>query len=166
MNLSNVQYDHPCVNDSVNIYQLIMHCPPLDVNSLYYYYVFCRDFQKTCVIAKYDNLALGFISSFIKPEDATCLFIWQIAVLEEARQKKIASSMLRWLIKQPVCQHIKSLEVTFSPSNHASQNLFKHFAQEYGISHQITTFLSSSQFHGQVHEEEMLLKISLSHTEG
>jgi len=162
MELSHVEYAHPCLHDGAEVYRLVTCCPPLDVNSQYYYHIFCRDFQKTCVLATYEQVLLGFVSSFLKPDDQQCLFIWQVAVLKEARRKNIASTMLRWLLQQPACQEVKRLEATFSARNHASRRLFTRFAQTCGANSEITPFLASSQFHDPEHEEELLLRLLFS----
>lgn len=159
MDLSQIRYTHPSLHDGAEVYRLVTCCPPLDVNSQYYYHIFCRDFQKTCVIATYEHTLLGFLSAFLKPDEQHCLFIWQVAVLKEARQKNIASTMVRWLLQQPACLGVKHLEVTFSLCNDASHRLFTHLAQERGASYQITPLLASSQFHDPEHQEELLLRM-------
>jgi len=107
-------------------------------------------------VAEYDDQIVGFLSSYIKPEDATCLFIWQIAVSKEVRGLNIAANLLRWLMKQPSCKDVKSVEGTIG----ASEKLLKRFAREHNANYQLSTFLEASQFGDESHEEELLFIMS------
>jgi diaminobutyrate acetyltransferase len=152
-------YRHPHFEDGLSVYHLIKSCPPLDVNSIYYYYVLCRDFANTSVIAEQDKKIVGFLSAYLKPQAPECLFVWQVAVAESARGQKIASNMLNWLSNQAACSKVNTLETTIYPSNQASQSLFKRFAEHHQASCHTSTFLDISQFGKQAHEAEILFRI-------
>jgi L-2,4-diaminobutyric acid acetyltransferase len=155
-----ISYRHPTLEDGSAVYSLIKSCPPLDINSQYYYHIICSDFSQTCVVAEYDKKIIGFLSAYLKPEQADCLFAWQMAVATEARGRKVALNMLEWLTKQSKCTNVNTLETTISPSNQASQNIFKLFAKQHNANCQTFTFLEASHFDYNSHEDEILYKIS------
>jgi len=154
-----INYRHPFFKEGLAIYELVKRCPPLDTNSIYYYYLLCRDFSKTCVVAEQDNHIISFLSAYRKPQEQDCLFIWQVAVSKESRGQHIATNMLKWLIKQLSYANINILETTISPSNHASQALFRHFAQKYQARCKTSDFLDISIFGDHTHEAEILFRI-------
>ena len=160
MGKSKITYRNPIIEDGSEIYELIKSCPPLDVNSQYFYHIICHDFKKSCVIAEINQQVVGFVSGYIKPEDPCCLFVWQVAVSKKARGSNLATNMLTWLTKQPKCYNINSLEATVSPSNQASQKLFKRFAKSNNAICRTLPFLNASHFGVNDHEEEILFKIS------
>lgn len=154
-----INYRHPYFDDGLAVYELVKSCPPLDINSIYYYYILCRDFSKTCVVAERDNQIIGFISSYRKPLEPGCLFVWQVAVSKEARGYHIATNMLDWLIEQLSYMNLRFLETTISPSNQGSQALFRRLAKKSQVHCKTTTFLKGSKFKDQTHETELLFCI-------
>lgn len=155
-----IKYRHPTFNEGLSVFHLIKSCPPLDLNSIYYYYIICRDFSDTCVVAESDQGMVGFISAYRKPQEPSSLFVWQVAVAKTARGHHIASNMLEWLVEQPSCNNIRVLETTISPSNQASQSLFRRFAEKHQAICQTSTFLDISQFGDRAHEAEILFRIT------
>jgi len=156
---SEIQCRHPTLEDGATVYHLIKSCPPLDINSQYYYHIICSDFRKTCVIAEMDSSIVGFVSAYLKPEENDCLFVWQVAVAKEARGRKLALNMLQWLTSQSKCNFVQKLETTISPSNQASQKLFKRFAKQHQAKCLTFPFLDASHFGNTSHEEEILYRI-------
>ena len=108
-----MNYRHPTLDDGSKIYSLVKSCPPLDVNSQYFYYILCKDFGNTCVVAEYDRNLLGFVSAYLQPEKSQSLFVWQVAVFKNERRKRVALNMLDWLIKQPKCINIQFMATPF-----------------------------------------------------
>jgi len=159
MKTSEINYRHPTLDDGANIYRLVKSCPPLDVNSQYYYYILCKDFNNTCVIAEYKRAALGFVSAYLRPKQPHCLFVWQVAVAKDTRGMGLASNMLEWLIKQPECCDIQYMEATISSSNKPSQGLFLQFAKDHNANYKTNLFLDESHFDDESHEEEVLYTI-------
>ena len=90
MKISEINYRHPTLDDGSKIYSLVKSCPPLDVNSQYFYYILCKDFSNTCVVAEYDRNLLGFVSAYLQPEKSQSLFVWQVAVFKNERRKRLA----------------------------------------------------------------------------
>ena len=154
-----INYRHIFFKDGLAIYELVKKCPPLDTNSIYYYYLLCRDFSKTCVVAEWNNHIIGFISAYRKPQEQDCLFVWQVAVSKEIRGKHIGTNMLGFLMEQLINANISFLETTISPSNHTSQTLFRNFAKKHNTKCKIYDFLDISMFGDQIHEAELLFRI-------
>ena len=159
MKSSEINYRHPTIDDGSNIYSLVKSCPPLDVNSQYFYYILCNDFSNTCVVAEYDRTLLGFVLAYSKPEKPQSLFVWQVAVAKHTRRKRLALNMLDWLIRQPKCINIQFMETTISPLNQNSQKLFVRFAKDHNANFQTRLFLDKSNFDNESHEEEILYTI-------
>jgi len=91
----------PTLNDGYAVHRLIKSCPPLDVNSAYCNFLQSGHFARTSILAKAGDQCVGFISGYVKPEDANTLFIWQVAVNDSARGKGLASQMLDSLLQRP-----------------------------------------------------------------
>ncbi|MCP4136337.1 MAG: diaminobutyrate acetyltransferase [bacterium] len=157
----NISFRHPYFNDGLEIHTLIKNCPPLDLNSVYYYYVFCRDFSKTSVIVEKNNTIAGYISGYIRPEKGDTLFVWQVAVAESARGKGLGVRMLEWLVKQPAAKNVTMVETTVSPSNKSSESLFQKFAAKNNTEIIKLAFLEAEHFGQGTHEEEILFTINL-----
>ncbi|MDH5509575.1 MAG: diaminobutyrate acetyltransferase [Nitrospinota bacterium] len=145
--------------DGSALYRLIRDCPPLDVNSIYAYCLLADHFAKTVVLAEYENGLAGAVTAYIRPENPDTLFVWQIAVVADARRAGLGKKMLHGLMERPVCSGVKYMETTISPSNEASKNLFISLAQQLKCGIETRPFLSVADFAEGVHEEEHLYRI-------
>lgn len=153
----------PKMSDGKAVFNLIKSSPPLDLNSLYYYYVLCRDFAKSSIVAEQDGKIVGYISGFIKGKTRKKLFVWQVAVDSSQRGKGLASLMLNQLVTN-MPPEVFDLETTISPSNIASQGVFKKFAKANKFKLEVSEFLSAEDLAlegEEAHEEEQLYTISL-----
>ncbi|MDD5094732.1 MAG: diaminobutyrate acetyltransferase [Dehalococcoidia bacterium] len=160
MNNEETKLRHPYFLEGLSIFKLIRSCPPLDLNSAYYYYILCRDFADTCVVAESEGRVVGFISAYLRPRQPDCIFVWQVAVDPDFRGRQIASSMLEWLIKQLHHHKIRTMETTVSPSNQPSQALFRGFTQRHQASLETSEFLRVDHFEDPSHEGEILFTIT------
>lgn len=132
----------------------------LDHNSVYKYIMMTNYFKETCVVAKIDHKLVGFITGFIAPNKPDTVFVWQIGVDPEYSNKGIGSQLLDQLTKQIKDKDIDFLEATITPSNKASQALFKKFAFKQEANCQIVSFLTTDLFPDQEqYEEELLFQI-------
>lgn len=152
-------FSHPKKENGREVHELIKSCPPLDLNSLYYYYLFCNDFSSTCVVAKLRGEIVGFLSGYLKPNNSQCYFVWQVAVSKKARRLGLAFGMLSWLMKQSRFAKIQCVETTITPSNLASLKLFKSFAKNYNANMEKVPFLGAEHFSDSSHEAEFLFRI-------
>ncbi|MDZ7710658.1 MAG: diaminobutyrate acetyltransferase [Roseovarius sp.] len=110
------------------MWDLIRNSGALDENSMYCNLVQCDHFSETCVIAELDGVIVGWISAFIPPDAPDTLFVWQVAVGEQARGRGVAKKMLANLLERPVCADVKQLKTTITADNDASWALFNSFA--------------------------------------
>lgn len=138
---------------------LVARCPPLDTNSTYCNLLQCTHFAQTSVAAILNGELVGFISGYRVPARPDTLFVWQVAVSEQARGQHLASRMLRHLLNRPGNQDLTRLETTITSSNGASWSLFR------GLARQLEAPLASQpiferqrHFAGQ-HDTEMLVTI-------
>ena len=82
------------------MWALIQACKPLDENSIYCNLIQCDHFADTCILAELDGTPVGWISGYLLPDATDTLFIWQVAVAEEARGLGLASQMLDRLLRR------------------------------------------------------------------
>lgn len=122
----------PNATDGPAVSRLIAACPPLDVNSAYCNLLQCTDFAETCVLAERAGRIVGWISAYRPPASPECLFVWQVAVADEARGDGLARRMLDELVSRPAAAGAVALTTTITASNVASWSLFEGFARRHG----------------------------------
>ncbi|MGM0442668.1 MAG: diaminobutyrate acetyltransferase [Fibrobacterota bacterium] len=150
-----ILFRKPGFEDGLAVAQLVENCPPLDLNTTYYYYMMCRDFSETSVVAELNGEIVGYISAYRRPAVPSTLFVWQVAVSKDARGRGLAGRMLSTIIES--CSgEIDRTETTITPSNTASQAVFKKYAEKNGLTIEKTPFLKADHFGGGDHEPEDL----------
>ncbi len=149
----------PTPRDGSSIYNLIKSSPPLDLNSLYCYLLISLHFGDTSVIAENDNGIAGFISAYIPPSRNDTLFIWQVAVHENARKCGLATKMIGHILARPETGPVAYIETTVTPSNTASESLFRHVAEKHNAPCRTTVCFPAMMFGSGSHEEEVLFTI-------
>lgn len=139
--------------------ELVKASPPLDPNSVYCNLLQCTHFSGTSICAKQNGKLAGFISGYRIPARPNTLFIWQVVVAESARGQGVASRMLRGLLERPDCMGVEFMETTITPTNQASQTLFKRLAERLGTELVVTDgFDREAHFKGH-HDSEQLYRI-------
>ncbi|CAN5899762.1 diaminobutyrate acetyltransferase [soil metagenome] len=102
----------------------------LDENSPYAY-VLCGDhFARTSRVAHHDDIVVGFVMGYPVPDRPDTLFVWQVGVDARARGQGLALRLI-----EEVWAHnpaFRFLESTVTPSNEASDRLFRAFAARHG----------------------------------
>jgi len=157
-----VTFRRPSLSDGLAIHELIAASPPLDLNSVYSYYLFGAHFSATGIVAEQAGKPVGFISGYRIPERPDTLFVWQVVVSEACRGQRIAWRMLDALLARPDNQDLAFVETTVSPSNKASRALFERLAKDRGSAVTESAFLDASAFGSAAdHEAEPLLRIPL-----
>ena len=148
----------PC--DGLAIHQLVANSPPLDLNSIYSYYLLSDHFSDTCIVAECQGKVIGFVSAYLIPQRPETLFIWQVVVDSELRGRSVARRMISALLLRLDGLGLGAIEATVNPSNAASRGLFERLAQQWGSTLETSTFLDASAF-GPAggHESEILLRI-------
>ena len=154
----------PQVEDGAKIHQLVKSCKPLDLNSVYCYLLMCQHFAETCVVADEDGKIVAFLSGYIPPSKKNVFFVWQVAVDGKARKRGCGKRLLREVLQRPRCRDCHFLETTITPSNHASQNLFRSFAEDLDAPCEVDICFSDGDFgqelqEAECHEAEHLFRI-------
>lgn len=153
-----VQFGTPTVEDGAAMWELVNNST-LDQNSAYKYIMMAEFFADTCVVAKEDGKLVGFITAFIPPERQDVVFIWQVGVDASQQGKGIASRMLDDLLSRKACSEVKFVEATITPSNKASQSLFRRLAKKYDTECAVNDFFPEDVFPGEGHEAELSFRV-------
>lgn len=119
----------PGAEDGPSVHALIAACPPLDQNSVYANLLQCAHFADTCVAVKREGRLVGWVSGYIPPQEPDVLFVWQVAVAEEARGLGLAKRMIRHILDRASCAGVARIKTTITPDNGASWALFKGLAK-------------------------------------
>lgn len=119
----------PRAEDGADIWELVRSCKPLDENSMYCNLIQCDHFRETCVVAELDGKVVGWISGYILPYDPETLFIWQVAVAEQARGMGLGNAMLQSILGRDACDGVRRVQTTITSDNDASWSLFRKFAR-------------------------------------
>ncbi|MFD1037463.1 diaminobutyrate acetyltransferase [Virgibacillus byunsanensis] len=153
-----VQFDSPTVEDGAAMWELVNNST-LDQNSAYKYVMMAEFFAETCVVARENDELVGFITAFIPPERQDVVFVWQVGVDSSQRGKGIASKMLTELVNRDACEDVQYVEATVTPSNKASQSLFRGFAEKNQTNCEVNDFFPEAVFPGEGHEAEQSFRI-------
>jgi L-2,4-diaminobutyric acid acetyltransferase len=154
-----IKFRLPTAHDGYAITALIQSSPPLDTNSAYCNLLQCSHFAQTCVVAEFNNTIVGWLSAYRPPEQADCIFVWQLAVHTEARGQGLAQRMLYALLNRQALLGVHYLHTTITQDNQASWAVFKRFAKTHQlVLQQSPHFEKELHFQG-VHDTEFLVEI-------
>jgi diaminobutyrate-2-oxoglutarate transaminase len=84
------------------------------------------------VVAEIDGEIVGWISGYLLPSDEETLFIWQVAVHEDARGFGLGHRMIRAILSRRECHGVHRVQTTITADNAASWALFSKFADRMG----------------------------------
>lgn len=147
--------------DGSAVWSLIRECKPLDENSMYCNLIQCDHFRDTCVLAELDGEVVGWVSGYLLPDDPQTLFVWQVAVSENARGQGLGQRMLSELLDRDICADVQRIQTTITQDNDASWALFTRFAgradADVGTE---AHFKRDEHFEGK-HDTEYMVTISL-----
>lgn len=158
-----IELHSPSATDGASVFRLIGQCPPLDTNSMYCNLLQCTHFAETSVAAvqKIDpnDELLGFISGYLIPERNNTLFIWQVAVSEQARGMGLAGMMLKHILNRPQCSHVNYLETTITRTNQASWALFENLSKKLNTRLEKSTMFDRNKHFAAEHDTELLARL-------
>jgi L-2,4-diaminobutyric acid acetyltransferase len=157
--LPSVKFRSPTVHDGHAVTALIKNSPPLDNNSAYCNLLQCTHFAQTCVIAESDNRIVGWLSAYIPPNQLDHIFVWQLAVHQEARGKGLAKHLLSALLNRQALAKVRYLITTITQDNQASWSVFERFATSHQLHLDKTPYFEKEPHFNGVHETEFLAKI-------
>ncbi|EMY33236.1 L-2,4-diaminobutyrate acetyltransferase [Arthrobacter crystallopoietes BAB-32] len=127
----------------------------LDLNSSYSYLLWCRDFADSSILATVDGEPAGFITGYLRPDEPGTLMVWQVAVDESFRGRRLAASMLDRLARQVDAQRV---ETTITEDNEASIRLFTGFAGRHDAVLEREPLFTRDQYPDN-HDTEFLFRI-------
>lgn len=149
----------PLSTDGASVFRLVAECPPLDPNSMYCNLLQCSHFADTSVAAETEGELRGFVSGYRLPDRPDTLFIWQIAVGEQARGQGLASRMIEHILARPVCSEVRFIETTITPDNRASWAVFEKLAGKLDTRLESSVMFDREQHFDGEHESEMRVRI-------
>lgn len=160
-----VTFRMPRDTDGAAIWELIRACKPLDENSMYCNLLQCSDFSETCVLAELDGRIVGWISGYVRPREPDTVFVWQIAVHENARGRGLGRRMLAELLSRDACEGVNKLQTTITSDNAASWALFTRFADREGAEIGSEPHFTRHEHFAGAHSTEHMVTIDLAAAE-
>lgn len=147
----------PSIQDGAKIWALVKDSEPLELNPLRTYFLLCKHFPDTCVVAEQREEMVGFLAAYRPPTLLGAIFVWQVAVKREFRGRGIASAMLLELLQRAACRDfVCYVETTLLPENRAAQALFRSLAKKLETQCEETPLFSKEVFGEEGHQEETL----------
>lgn len=153
--------DRPRVADGAALWRIARDSKVLDLNSSYSYLLWCRDFAATSAVARDGHgVPVGFVTGYVRPDRPDTLLVWQVAVDEAYRGRRLAASLLDGLAARTVAEFgTTTVETTISPDNTASQRLFTSFAARHDARLEREVLFDTDLFPEGSHEPEVLYRI-------
>ena len=145
----------PNVADAVSMWEIAAASRVLDVKPRYAYALMCRDFAATSIVARLGDRVVGYVTGYLRPDAPDTLFVWQVAVHEDARGRRAAATMLDDLVAQV---RPTFLETTITADNEASIALFSGLAQRRAAGVDRSELFDGAVL-GADHEPEFLYRI-------
>ncbi|GGH20801.1 diaminobutyrate acetyltransferase [Cribrihabitans marinus] len=152
----------PDAKDGADIWELVRECKPLDENSMYCNLVQCDHFRDTCVLAELNGKTAGWVSAYVIPDDPETVFVWQVAVSEDARGTGLGSLMLRELVSRDECADVTRMQTTITSNNDASWSLFRRFARSQRTKLDVQPYYTQALHFRDRHETENMVTIKLA----
>lgn len=149
----------PTLTDGMDVHRLIESSPPLDTNSSYCNLLQCSHFASTSVAAVADGALVGFISGYLIPDRPDTLFIWQVAVAEQARGQRLAAKMLDHILSRTYCKNIRYIETSITEDNQASLAVFKSLANTLDADISVTPWMDKALHFSDLHDSEPLVRV-------
>lgn len=147
----------PSARDGADVYELVRSSESLDLNSGYAYLLVLDRFSSTCRIARFGGQLAGAVLGFRTIERPDTVFVWQIVVQRDLRGSGLGRILLEHLLAGEGCTGVRFIEAHVTPSNAASEALFRSFARLRGASIQINDDFRAEDF-PTAHAPERLLR--------
>lgn len=156
---SSIVVREPEATDGSRVYDLVAASPPLDQNSMYANLLQCSHFVGTSAVAESGSRLLGSLSAYLIPGRADTLFVWQVAVHEDARGMGMASRMIDHILSRELCSGVRFIETTITKDNNASRKLFASIARRRECEITETEFFTKERHFDGRHDSEFLFRI-------
>ncbi len=154
-----IVFRHPVREDGQAVHDLVEASGKLDTNSLYTNFLQCTHFSSTCMLAELDGVIIGWVSGYRPPEETSTLFVWQVAVAQAARGKRLARRLLSTLLESDGCVGVEQVKTTITPDNSSSWKMFEGFADEFDAVVTDKVWLCGERHFGNDHDSEHMLTI-------
>ena len=155
---SRVAFRVPRLEDAAALWRIARDSKVLDLNSSYTYLLWCRDFAQSSVVATVDDEVAGFVTGFLRPDEPDVVMVWQVAVDDEHRGRRLARRMLDELADRVGERSVRTMETTITPDNEASIRLFSSFAEGRGAEIVREPVFTAEMF-PDGHDTELLFRI-------
>ncbi|MFG3104582.1 diaminobutyrate acetyltransferase [Streptomyces sp. NPDC048182] len=158
---ADLQIDRPRTADGAALWRIARDSKVLDLNSSYAYLLWCRDFAATSAVARDERgEPVGFVTAYVRPDRPDTLLVWQVAVDEAQRGRRLAAAMLDGLVARTAAERgVTTVETTISPGNTASERLFTSFAERNGAALEREVLFATDVFPDGPHDPEVLYRI-------
>lgn len=143
---------HPTVGDGAHLWQLARDGGGLDLNTPYAYLLLADQFGATSLVAEEGGHLAGFVAGLPLPQQPGSLFVWQIGVAPSHRGRGLGRRMLHELLRRSGAHY---LEASVTPSNTASQRLFRGVARDLDVACHERAWLEPEHFPTPGHEPEV-----------
>ena len=141
-----VTFRKPRTEDGVAVWRAIEQAGTLEVNTAYFYLVFCSDFCDTCLIAEDGENIAGVLIGYHPPNEPDTAFCWQIGILPAWRGQGLGKRMLAAWLELRANQQVKWVSATVADDNAASEHLFRGFAKSLGVACAVTPHFTKDHF--------------------
>jgi len=159
ISVNKIHFRTPSVEDGPAVWQLVQAAGTLEVNTAYFYLIFCEEFQNSCLVAEQAGQMVGVVLGFRRPKSIETLFCWQIGILPSARGQGLAKQMLNAWLRLAGNESVTRVQASVAEDNDASDRLFRAFARDLGVQCTVTPWLTP-QLLPSGHSAEPLYDIS------
>lgn len=149
----------PTCADGPALWRLARAAGTLDLNPPYTYLMACRNLSDTSIVAEEEGRVVGFVTGDKPVSVPETLFVWQVTVDGSQRGKGLGRRMIAAVLAREVCADVRFLETNVTPSNAASDRLFRSVADHLEAECAVLPCFPRELFPDAEHEEELLYRI-------
>jgi len=134
--------------DYLKVYDLVRHCPPLEIYPSHLYKIIIRFFGDNCYVAYKDGQLAGWVMGFISTVKPDTYFLWQIGIDSTMQGTGLGTKLLQFIENDLLKKNCRRIELTIDPWNIPSQKLFnkngyRNYSSDEGVPTTIVNGLES-----------------------
>jgi L-2,4-diaminobutyric acid acetyltransferase len=161
--LTDITFRQPNPTDGLAVWQAVQQAGTLEVNSAYFYLIFCTDFADTCLVAEYNGEVIGVVVGYHPPADPQTAFCWQIGMVPHWQGRGLGKRLLSAWLALPGNRDVNWVTATVAEDNAASDSLFRGLARDLGVACEVTPHFTESLLQPG-HRPEPLYRIGPIHS--
>lgn len=161
--LTDITFRQATAADGLAVWRVVQQAGTLEVNTGYFYLIFCTDFADTCLVAEHEGLVIGVVIGYHPPQQTQTAFCWQIGIVPTWQGQGLGQRMLSAWLALPGNRDVIWLTATVADDNVASDRLFRGFAKSHGVACAVTPHFTESLLEPG-HRPEPLYRIGPIHT--